>query len=560
MDYNILLGGAAGQGMNTIGSILEKVIARTGYFIIYTKDYMSRVRGGHNFNQLRFSEQPLYAQKETLDVMVALTKETVEIHKERLLPNGKMIVPDEFQMEGENIVSLPFKEIAKEIGNPKIFSTVITGTILKLFNLPVGAAEEILREHFTNELLEMNLEALRRGYALVENQYTLEEAHKQDRITISGNEAVGLGALAAGCTFFSAYPMTPGTGIMNYIASKQKEMGIIVEQAEDEIAALNMVLGASFAGARAMTSTSGGGYCLMVEALGLAGIIETPAVIANVQRPGPATGLPTRTAQGDLKFVIHAAQDEFPRMVIALRNVEDGFYQTARAFNLADKYQIPVTLLSDQYLADTGVTIEPYDFSKIKIERYLADREEIGEELYKRYKITENGISPRIIPGKIEGQVLLVDSDEHDEFGHIIESDVLRNQMMEKRMKKLQLLGQEVEEPWYVGSDTPNILVVAWGSTYGPIKEAIELLNKQGKQIGALIYGDVWPLPTKLFREYAAKSEIIISVEGNYSGQLADIIQEQTCIPIEKRLCKYDGRPWSSDEVYRKIQEVLEYV
>ncbi|MES9143957.1 hypothetical protein ABEP44_12570, partial [Cutibacterium acnes] len=199
--------------------------------------------------------------------------------------------------------------------------------------------------------------------------------------------------------------------------------------AEDEISALNMVLGATYAGARAMTSTSGGGFALMVEAMGLAGIIETPAVIANVQRPGPATGLPTRTAQADLQFVIRSAQDEFPRMVIAVRDVEDAFYQTARAFNLADKYQIPVVILSDQYLADAGVTVNAFDFDKVKIERYLATEEEIGEEPYKRYKITESGISPRIIPGKIPGQVFLADSDEHDETGHIIEDSESRIQM-----------------------------------------------------------------------------------------------------------------------------------
>ncbi|MGE4282656.1 MAG: 2-oxoacid:acceptor oxidoreductase subunit alpha [Clostridia bacterium] len=557
MDYNILLGGAAGQGMNTLGSVLEKVITRTGYYIFLSKDYMSRVRGGHNFNQLRFSDKPLYSHKEKLDMIIALNQETVERHKERLKENGIIICPAEFAVEGDNIILLPFNEIAKEIGNIKIFGTVIAGTIVKMFNLPLEMLESVLKEYFAGNILEMNLQAAKRGYELVDSKFELVVPNKQDRITINGNQAIGLGALAAGCTFFSAYPMTPGTGVMNYIASKQKEAGIIVEQAEDEIAALNMVLGASFAGARAMTSTSGGGYSLMVEALGLSGIIETPAVIANVQRPGPATGLPTRTAQGDLKFVIHAAQDEFPRMVIAVRSTEDAFYQTVRAFNMADKYQIPVTILSDQHLADTEVTIEPYDFSKIRIERHLADKEEIGEEPYKRYKITENGISPRIIPGKIEGQVFLVDSDEHDEFGHIIESDILRNQMMEKRMKKLQLIAQEVEEPWHLGSRTPEILLVAWGSTYGPIKEAIKLFAEEGKEVAALIFGDVWPLPMKLLEEYTQKAKKVISIEGNYSGQLADIIQEQTCIPIKKRLCKYDGRPWSCDEVSRRIQEVL---
>ena len=557
MDYNILLGGAAGQGLNTIGGVLEKVITRSGYYIYFNKDYMSRVRGGHNFNQLRFSEKPLYSHKEKLDIIIALSQETVEKHVKRLNRNGIVICPTDFDIKDNNILRLPFKEIAKEIGNVKVFGTVIAGAVIKLFGLPLYSMESVLEKFFSDEVLIMNKQAAEQGYALVENKFELAQPDKKDRITINGNQAVGLGALAGGCTFFSAYPMTPGTGIMNYIASKQNEFGIVVEQAEDEIAALNMVLGASFAGARAMTSTSGGGYSLMVEAVGLAGITETPSVIVNVQRPGPATGLPTRTAQADLKFVIHASQDEIPRLVIAIRHVSEAVDQTVRAFNMAEKYQIPVTILSDQYLADTGVTIEPYDFSKMRIERYLTSGKEVGEGPYQRYKVTETGISPRILPGKIPGQVFMVDSDEHDEFGHIIECGDMRNEMMEKRMRKMELIEKDVEEPWHIGNDNPEVLLVVWGSTYGPIKEALELLEGDGKQIAALVFGDVWPLPTKRIIEYSKKANVIIAIEGNYSGQLADIIQEQTCIPIKQRLCKYDGRPWSGDEIKKRIQEVL---
>ncbi len=557
MDYNILLGGAAGQGMNTVGGVLEKLITRSGYYIFFTKDYMSRVRGGHNFNQLRFSEKPLYTHREDLDVIIAFNEETVEKHGERLSEKGFIICPTDFETADERAIHLPVKEIAKELGNIKVFGTVIVGALNKMLDLSLDIAESVLKEYFADEILALNIKALHEGYTLAEKKLDLIQGNIQDRITINGNQAVGLGALAAGCTFFAAYPMTPGTGVMNYIASKQKEMGIVVEQAEDEIAALNMILGASYAGARVMTSTSGGGYSLMVEAIGLAGIIETPAVIVNVQRPGPATGLPTRTAQGDLKFAINAAQDEIPRMIISLRNAEEAFYQTARAFNIADKYQIPVTILSDQYLADAGVTMKPYDFSKIKIERYLATTDEIGEEPYKRYKITEDGISPRILPGTIPGQVFLVDSDEHDEFGHIIESAELRNQMMEKRMKKLEYLKNDIEEPLYLGCKEPEKLLVAWGSVYGSIKEAVECLEAEGEKIGALVFGDIWPLPTKLLDEYAKKVKRIIAVEGNYCGQLADLIQQETCIPIKDRLTKYDGRAWSYSEIYNKVKEVL---
>ncbi|MCG8499934.1 MAG: 2-oxoacid:acceptor oxidoreductase subunit alpha [Firmicutes bacterium] len=557
MNYNILLGGAAGQGMNTVGGVLEKVITRAGYYIFFHKDYMSRVRGGHNFNQLRFSDTPLYTHQEKIDMIIAFSEETVEKHRKDLTDNGIILCPTDFNVADPRARALPFKEIAKELGNVKVFGTVIVGAVVKMFKLPLEIAEGVLSEYFSGEILKLNREALQRGYGLTEEKFELPVSELKDTITINGNQAVGLGALAAGCTFFSGYPMTPGTGVMNYIASKQKALGIVVEQAEDEIAALNMVLGASFAGARAMTSTSGGGYSLMVEAIGLAGIIETPAVIVNVQRPGPATGLPTRTAQGDLKFVISAAQDEIPRMVISLRSAEEAFYQTARAFNLADKYQIPVTILSDQYLADGGVTMPPYDFSKIKIERYLADAEEIGEAPYRRYKITEDGISPRIIPGTIPGQVFMVDSDEHDEFGHIIESGELRNQMMEKRMKKMDGIRQDVREPWHLGSENPELLLVGWGSVYGAFKEAVERFGREGKEVGALVFGDVWPLPIRKITAYAKKAKRIITVEGNYSGQLAELIQQETCIPMKERFNKYDGRAWSHEEIYRRVQEVL---
>ncbi len=548
VDYNILLGGEAGQGMNTVGGVLEKIFTRTGYYIFATKDYMSRIRGGHNFNCIRISDEPIYTHRESIDMLIAFNEETIELHEKHLLKDGLVI--DE--------KAYPFKELAKEIGNIKVIGTVMVGAVIKMLGLSTDIAEGVLKEYFSGDILRMNISALEKGYDLVDKKVTLPSvAAPKKTITLNGNQAVGLGALAAGCKFFSGYPMTPGTGIMNYIAAKQHELGIVVEQSEDEIAALNMVIGASYAGVRAMTSTSGGGYSLMVEAVGLSGIIETPAVIANVQRPGPATGLPTRTAQGDLHFVLYASQDEIPRMVIALRSVEEAFYQTIRAFNLADKYQIPVTILSDQYLADAQTTILPYDFSAVKIEKHLADVQGIGKERYKRYKITEDGISPRIIPGKIPGQVVMVDSDEHDEYGHIIESDTERIQMMDKRMQKIETLKSDIQEPWYVGSEKPETLIVGWGSTYCVIKTVIEALEKQGKSIGALIYGDVCPLPVALFNDYAANANNIIAVEGNYSGQLADLIQQKTCIPIKIRLTKYDGRAWGYEELQAKIQEVL---
>lgn len=347
--------------------------------------------------------------------------------------------------------------------------------------------------------------------------------------------------------------MSPSTSVMEFLASKSVDAGIVVEQAEDEIAGINMAIGASFAGARAMTGTSGGGFCLKVEALGLSGIAEIPLVVMNAQRPGPATGLPTRTEQSDLKFVISAAQGEFPRMVIALRNHTDAFYQTVRAFDLAERYQIPVILLSDQYLADSTATVEPYDLSKISVSQPCQEEYKEGE--YLRYKITDDGISPRLIPGKTKNFVS-ADSDEHDERGWIIESSKERIQMMDKRMRKLDQLMEELQEPEFIGGETFDTLLVGWGSTYGPIKEAVALLNEQAPgKYGALVFGDVFPLPTQLFIEKATQAKQLIDIEQNATGQLAGLIREQTRIVFNDSILKYDGRQISGEEIVERIQQ-----
>jgi 2-oxoglutarate ferredoxin oxidoreductase subunit alpha len=346
---------------------------------------------------------------------------------------------------------------------------------------------------------------------------------------------------------------------MSYLVQKSKKAKVVVEQAEDEIAAINMAIGASYTGVRAMTGTSGGGFSLMVEAVGLAGIMETPLVIAEIQRPGPATGLPTRTEQSDLKFVINSSHGEFPKMVIALRNPEDAFYQTIRAFNLAEKYQIPVIIMGDQYMGDAVRTVKPFDLDKVKIERFMADEEVYrnGKE-YKRYELTETGISPNLRPGKVEGTMVNADSDEHDEFGNMIESGEIRIQMVEKRARKFELLKTEIIEPELLGEPEMDVLLLGWGSLHSPLTEAIELLNQDSDQkFGALVFGDVWPLPEKLLREKTAKAKVVINVEQNFTGQLASLISEVTGIRVDKSVLKYDGRPLSAVEIKNKVLEVL---
>ncbi len=555
MDYSILVGGEAGQGMDTFARLLEKTLKRSGFHVFSHSDYMSRVRGGHNFIYIRFSDKPLYSYSSKVDIIFALNEETVEIHSAKLKENG-VIITDTNIAKDKDAIHLDLIKTAKSLRNSRVYTTVGLGAILKYYGLPLEKGEEVIKDEFKDEIYRVNINALRAGYAMLDEEYKLETL-EDDKIIINGNQGVGLGAIAAGCKFYCGYPMTPSTGILNYIAAHGNDMGIAVDQVEDEVAALNMALGASYAGVRAMTGSSGGGFSLMVEALSLAGMIEVPVVVINVQRPGPATGFPTRTEQGDLRFMIHAGHGEFPRMIMALRSPEDAFYQTARAFNIAEKYQIPVLLMSDQYLADSMTTQMPFDFSKIQIERYISGEEAITDEEYKRYKFTEDGISPRILPGKIPGQVVLVDSDEHDEWGNITESDEIRTKMVDKRLKKFEGLKEEVEEPWLIGDERPENLIVSWGSTYGAVREAVERLKKEGISIGALVFGDIWPLPINRLLELKDTAKKIIDVEQNATGQLDSLIREEALIKSTHKILKYDGRPFSGDELYVRLKEVL---
>lgn len=547
--YNLLIGGAAGQGIDTTVAILEKLLKRSGYYIYTTRDFMSRVRGGHNFSMIRFGTEKITSHSDRIDGIIALNDETIHLHKHKLTEKGFILCDSSLEYTDSTVIKLDMDKKAKELGNMRASGSIAIGAVLKLFGEPFTYVEEIMARVIRKEFLEINLKAIEIGYESVQPVFEHLEGAFKDYMLISGSKALGLGAIAGGLKFYSAYPMSPSTAVMEYLARVSDEAGIVVEQAEDEIAAINMALGASYAGARAMTGTSGGGFCLKVEALGFSGIAEIPLVAVDVQRPGPATGLPTRTEQSDLKFVISAAQGEFPRMVIALRNHEDSFYQAARALNLAEKYQIPVILLSDQYLGDTTACVKPYDTSKVTLTKHAEDAE--GE--YLRYRITEDGISPRLIPG-VTGHLVTADSDEHDERGWITESADVRNAMMNKRMRKLDKLKEELQEPEFLGDENCTTLLLGWGSTYGPIAEAVSQLNKAGGGYGALVFGDIYPLPVKNLLKYS-QGRNLINVEQNATGQLASLIREHTGIACGRSILKYDGRQISGEEIIKQVLE-----
>jgi 2-oxoglutarate ferredoxin oxidoreductase subunit alpha len=555
--YNILIGGAAGQGIDTTVTILEKLLKKSGYYVFSNRDVMSRVRGGHNFSLIRFGTSEIMSHSDKLDGIIALNDETVLLHKDKLNQEGFILCDSSLQTNDTHMIKLDMDKKAKELGNIRVAGSIAIGAILKLFGENLEHVQTVFRESIKDTYFEINIKAVTMGFESVEKRFEHEDGTYKDWMLISGNKSLALGAVAAGLKFYSAYPMSPSTTIMEYLAHISAKVDIVVEQAEDEIAAINMAIGASFAGARAMTGTSGGGFCLKVEALGLAGIAEIPLVAVDVQRPGPATGLPTRTEQSDLKFVISAAQGEFPRMVIALRNHSDAFYQTARAFYIAEKYQIPVIILSDQYLADSTATVKPFDLTKV--EKYSQTELELyannlkDDENYLRYKFTDDGVSPRLIPGN-PNHFVSADSDEHDEKGWITESAEMRIKMMDKRMKKLDNLREELLEPEFIGNPDCETLLIGWGSTYGAISEAIQILNNLNTvKYGALLFGDVYPLPKNRLIEKAAIANRIVNVEQNANGQLGSLIREVTGIQCTNSILKYDGRQISGEEIVNEI-------
>jgi 2-oxoglutarate ferredoxin oxidoreductase subunit alpha len=378
------------------------------------------------------------------------------------------------------------------------------------------------------------------------------------KMLITGNDSIGFGAVASGVRFYSAYPMTPSTGIMNYIAGKEEEYGIIVEQAEDEISAMNMALGASFAGVRAMTGTSGGGFALMVEGLSLAGMTETPVVIVLGQRPGPATGLPTRTEQGDLQFALYTAHGEFPRIIFAPGTPEQAFYLTNRAFDLAEKYQVPVIIMTDQYLADTQWTFEGFDLSRIKYKDYRLRGDELRNlPEYKRYAFTETGITPLGIPGDSE-HLIVTDSDEHDEEGHIIEDAETRMKMLDKRLfKKTPLIRDEIGPPAIYGDNRAEILLVGWGSTYGIMKEAVDMFA-ENRSIAMMHFSEICPLPSPekyYYLKVLENAKLAICIENNATGQFARLMRAETGYEFKAGINRYDGRPFTLESLAGEINE-----
>ncbi len=589
MDYSIKIGGEAGQGIQTIGTTLAQVFARAGYHVFTHQDYESRIRGGHNFYQIRFSQGPVTASREKIDILIALDTESILLHEKELSENGLILYDSKSlkrKHEQEYFLDVPIVDLAVEHGGNKIMAnTVAVGAVLGMLGMNIDILTTILHDTFKKkgeDVIKANIQS-----AIAGNDFARHECKRcsftaesltDSKMLISGIESIALGALASGCKFYSAYPMTPSTGIMNYIAGKEKEFGIVVEQAEDEIAAINMALGASFAGVRAMTGTSGGGFALMVEGLSLAGMTETPIVVALGQRPGPATGLPTRTEQGELLFTLYAGHGEFPRVIFAPGTPEQAFFLTHKAFHISEKYQIPVFILFDQYLADTQWSFEGFDLKRLSVTDYRPRGDVLKNHSdYKRHAFTDTGVSPFGVPGE-SAHLIVTDSDEHSEEGHIIEDAETRIKMVEKRLlRKMPLIKQEIESPVLFGNQRPEIVIVGWGSTYGVMKEAVDFLSKD-RNIAMLHFSEMYPFPSiknnpspmpitqeekvseKEKSDYHSllnNAKQAICIEHNATGQFARLMKAERGYTFTTFINRYDGRPFLLEEMIGEINALI---
>lgn len=557
MDITITISGEAGQGVKTIGSLAARVLFDLGYHVVQEESYHSRVRGGLDATTLRASDVPHHAVRQHIDLFIPLASSVLPFHRAgngheaEIGPSTRVLCDSKSGIDLPGATQVPAGERAAALtGDTRAANVFLFGAMCHMLSIPLDVAAAVTRKVLSTKILDKNLPVLAEGYSQqVMKVWSLPLRKRDGYLLANASQAIGAAAIVAGVKFYSGYPMTPGSGIMNYLAAHALEYGIVVEQAEDEIAAANMAVGASYAGVRQMVSTSGGGFALMVEALSLAAMTETPIVIVDAQRPGPATGLPTRTEQGDLWFVLQAGHGEFVRCVSAPRTAEDAFTLTLKSYDLSAKYQIPAIILSDQQLADTLVTIPRWDLGAVRLDRHLAEPG-IYQEPYQRYALTPSGISPRLVPLQTVWPVI-VDSDEHDEAGHLSEDLDNRQRMVEKRLSKQRSLLEEMEEPLVLGSGPA--LLVGWGSSFGALEE---LVLDHAADLRLIHFNEVWPLRTERLLAEMARARTVIAVEGNATAQFAQLIARETGKRIEHTVLRCDGRPLTVEYIASRLHDL----
>jgi 2-oxoglutarate ferredoxin oxidoreductase subunit alpha len=580
VGLSVRSGGQAGDGIASVGETIARCFSRMGLHVFGLNAYQSVIRGGHVWYHARTGDGRPHSQGDGLDILYALDRQTVDVHAPGLRRGGTVVFdPEKFAVAASELpagvaaLPVPTLEMARKFTSQSILQNAGgIGATAFLAGIPLDVLHQVLTDSFgrkAGDVVTWNIGASTAGYQYAEAHASVHDhAVKKGgtpKLLMTGNQAIALGAAAAGLKFLAQYPMTPASGVLHYLAAHAQELGIVVKQAEDEIAAINMAIGASFGGVRAMTATSGGGFSLMVEALGMAGMTETPLVVVESQRSGPSTGLPTKTEQGDLNLMLGAGQGEFPRAILAPTHAKDAYLATIRAFELAEDRQTPILLASDLHLSESHFTVDREEIRLDLVPSSLFTVQPNGHE-YLRYQYTDSGVSPRALPGQA-GLQFIAGSDEHDEKGHLV-SDTKsgiprwvaeRTRMMDKRMGKMKgLLAHSEPMAWEGPADAP-LTFIAWGSTVGPIRDAMAQLAAQGHPTNLLYFPTVYPLDGEAAARAVAKTHRTLLVEANFSGQFGRLLRAESGVHLTSRLLKYDGEPFYPHEIVARGLEELNH-
>lgn len=572
------VGGQQGEGIESTGEIFASALNRLGYYLYGYRHFSSRIKGGHTNNKIRVSTNPLNSISDDLNILVAFDQETIDVNIHELREDGIVIADAKFNpvvTEGYDarLFAVPFTEIATELGTSLMKNMVAVGATSAILGLTADSYQDVVEDIFLKKgasVVEKNMEAIRAGAEYFRNEagdnmpdLQLAPADGKKRMFMIGNDAIGMGAIAAGSRFMAAYPITPASEIMEYMIAKLPEFGGTVIQTEDEIAACTMAIGANYAGVRAFTASAGPGLSLMAEAIGLSGMTEQPLVIMDTQRGGPSTGLPTKQEQSDLMAMIYSTHGDIPKIVITPSTVEEAFYDTVEAFNLAEEFQCPVILVTDLALSLGKQTVEPLDYSKIEIRRgALQLGEDIPEredkEYFKRYEVTESGVSPRVIPGMKNG-IHHVTGVEHDETGKPSESPENRKNQMDKRLRKLANLPKTFKNPLFVHAEheEADLLVIGVNSTRGTIEEAMPRLEADGVKVNHAQVRLLHPFPTDELKPLIERAKKVVVVENNATAQLANIIKMNIGDVKIENVLKYDGNPFLPGELHQTCKELV---
>lgn len=568
------VGGQQGEGIESTGEIFSIALNRLGYFLYGYRHFSSRIKGGHTNNKIRVSCEPCRSISDDLDILVAFDQETIDLNYQELHEKGIIIADASFQPVNPSdckaqLFVVPMTNLATELGTSLMKNMVAIGATCSILKMDISIFEQVVNEIFGRkgeQVIKMNIEALHAGYeymnqfaSQIDSSLYLDEADGKKRLFMIGNDAVAMGALTAGCRFMAAYPITPASEIMEYLTKRLPEVGGAVIQTEDEIAAATMVIGASYGGIRALTASSGPGLSLKMEAIGLSGMTEQPLVIVNTSRGGPSTGMPTKQEQSDLMAMIYGTHGEIPKIVIAPSTVEESFYDTAEAFNLAEEYQCPVIVLTDLQLALGKQTVEPLKLDQVSIRRGKLQTTDLPETstYFKRYEVTEDGISPRVIPGTKYG-IHHVTGVEHDEMGKPSENTKNRIEQMNKRFRKIEKIN--FARPLNINApfDEADVLLVGFNSTIGAIEDTQVKLLADGVKVNHIQVRLIHPFPTEAILPYIQNAKKVIVVENNATAQLANIIKMNVGYASKIRnLLKYDGNPFLPNEIYTKVKELL---